>query len=103
MQTFLEWLESLCEERQKSVPPEILKSYEYAFQEKLKELLQRTQDPRLRARFEEMLKCPLRDRRGNCRGFAEYILGALVKNDLGNRYDLEAALAYVVEKMLMDR
>jgi hypothetical protein len=50
-----------------------------------------------------MLDCPIRDRRGNCRTFSEYIYATLLRNGIQHRYDVEAALQYVIEKMLMDR
>jgi hypothetical protein len=50
-----------------------------------------------------MLDCPVRDRYGRCRGFAEFIYASLLRNGIHHRYDIEAALQYVIEKMLMDR
>jgi hypothetical protein len=78
-----------------------LQGYEVEFRRSLEQLIQRTKDPGLRDKFRDMLDCPVRDRQGGCRGFAEYILAALVKNGVHDRYDIEAALAYVAEKMLM--
>jgi hypothetical protein len=97
---FLTWM--VNEAWRPSIDPPVLQSYEHAFQDHLRALIRRTHDPKLRATFEEMLSCPLRDRRGRCRGFAEYIYGALLKNGIDKRYDMEAAIAYVIEKMLMD-
>lgn len=48
-----------------------------------------------------MIDCPVRTAKG-CRGFAEYIYAALIKNGIANQYDVEAALSYVIQKMLMD-
>jgi len=83
------------------VPVEVLQGYEAEFRRSLEQLIQRTKDPELRDKFRDMLDCPVRDRKGGCRGFAEYILSALVKNGIHDRYDIEAALSYVAEKMLM--
>jgi hypothetical protein len=66
-------------------------------------VIRRTQNPALCAELEEMLHCPIRDARGNCRSFTDHILSSLIKNGVHARFDLEAALAYVVEKMLMER
>jgi len=98
---FLTWL--LSEEQGELVPQSVLQSYEFEFRRALERLIQRTQDPALRQRFEDMLDCPIRDSRGVCHTFAEYILSALVRNGIHRRYDIEAALAYVFEKMMMDR
>src|SRR3954454_12540128 len=57
----------------------------------------------LRAELKRMLDCPLRDRRGHCRSFSEYIYATLLRNGIHHRYDVEAALQYVIEKMLLDR
>jgi hypothetical protein len=100
MRTFWEWL--LGEGRQR-LDPAILAGYERAFKDQLARLIGRTSDPALRARLEEMLECPVRDSRGQCRGFADYIHSALIRNGIHQSYDLEAALQYVVEKMLLDR
>jgi len=97
MRTFWEWL--LGETQ--LVPAEVLQGYEQEFRRELHKLIQRTKDPELREKLREMIDCPVRDGQGGCRGFAEYILSALVKHGIHNRYDIEAALAYVAEKMLM--
>jgi len=99
MRTFLDWLQ--CEAWRELVPAEVLQGYEAEFRRSLEQLIQRTKDPTLREKFREMLDCPVRDRQGGCRGFAEYILSALVKHRIHDRYDIEAALSYVAEKMLM--
>jgi hypothetical protein len=97
MPTFREWL--LAEE--KHVPPAVLQAYEHALQAELRRLIQRTQDPALRRKFEEMIDCPIVDSRGNCHRFADYVLAALIRQGLHTRYDMEAALGYVMEKMLL--
>jgi hypothetical protein len=101
MKTFLEWLGQLVEARQQLVAPTVLQAYDFEFKRALNGLIERTADPVLRQKFQDMIDCPIRDGRGGCRGFSEYILSALVKNGIHNRYDIEAALSYVVEKMLM--
>ena len=85
------------------VPHGVLQGYEHAFRQELQRVIRRTQNPTLLAELEDMLDCPVKDARGNCRSFTDYIVGTLIKNGVHARYDLEAALAYVVEKMLMDR
>ena len=101
MEGFLAWL-VLTEDRAR-VSPGVLRGYEFAFKDQLQRVIHRTQNPALRAELEDMLHCPIRDARGNCKSFTNYIVGTLVKNGVHARYDLEAALAYVVEKMLMER
>jgi len=99
MITFLEWL---IESRSPHIDPGVLQGYENAFRQQLQRVIERTQNPALRIEFQKMLNCPVRDNRGNCKSFSDYILGALVKNGIHNRFDIEAAFAYVAEKMLMD-
>jgi hypothetical protein len=96
---FREWL-ALQEGRKDLVPPGVLAGYEYAFRQELQKLIGRTQNPSLRAVLTGLLDCPIRT--GNrCRGFADYIVGALVRNGLHHRYDVEACLAYIFEKLTM--
>lgn len=78
-----------------------MQGYEQAFRAALKTVIERTKNPDLRATFDKMLECPIVDRRGQCRPFANYIVDALLKNGIQQQYDMEAALQYVVEKMLM--
>src|SRR5688500_10194516 len=101
MQTFLQWL--IQEARQPHVDPSILNGYEWEFKRQLQQLIQKTEDPQLKERFRQMLDCPVVDSSGRCREFSEYILSALIKNRIHDRYDIESALGYVMEKMLMDR
>ena len=101
MQTFFQWI--ITEARQPQVDPSILKAYDFEFKRQLQDLIQRSEDPELRQTFLQMLDCPVRDSSGRCRDFSEYILAALVKNGIHHRYDIEAAMSYVIEKMLMDR
>ncbi len=99
MQTFWTWL--LTEDRRDLVPPAVLRSYEQAFRQALEQVIQRTKDSTLRATFQKMLDCPITDRKGNCRPFTSYIVDALIKNGIHQQYDMEAALEYVLEKMMM--
>lgn len=101
MHTFWQWL--LTEDRYDYVPASILLGYDQAFKQALKGVIQRTKDPTLRATFEQMLNCPIMDQRGSCRTFSTYILDALIKNGIQQQYDMESALAYVFEKMMMPR
>jgi len=100
MRTFWEWL---LEGRKGDIEPGVLRGYDQAFKDRLTELIGKTSDQSLRAKLERMLECPVRDNKGNCRGFAEYIHAALLKNRIADQYDIEAALSYVVGKMLTDR
>ena len=101
MQTFFEWI--INEARQPLVDPSILQGYEWEFRRQLEQLIQRTEDPELKQQFQKMLDCPITDSSGRCRDFSEYILGALIKNGIHHKNDIEAAMNYVLEKMLMDR
>jgi hypothetical protein len=98
MTDFLGWL---LEGREASVPHGVLAGYEEAFRDELVRLIRRTQNPTLKAHFTAMLDCPVRDSRGGCRSFSDYILGALIRNGVHRTSDIEAALGYVIEKMLM--
>ena len=103
---FWGWLsqkKELNEARQPFVAPSVLQGYENEFRRHLEQLIQRTDDPQLRQQFSHMLDCPIQDRQGNCRDFSEYILSTLIRQGVHNRYDIEAALGYVLERMLMDK
>jgi hypothetical protein len=99
MQTFLEWLQT--EQRQK-VPQEILNGYEVGFRAALKQLLGKVKDPELRAKFQRMLECPIKDSQGRCQSFTDYILGVLVRRQIHRTTDVEDALNYVYETMMLD-
>ena len=101
MAVFREWL-LITEGRNDLVAPGVLQGYEAAFREELRKVVARTREPRLRAVLADMLDCPVRDARGHCRSFTDLIIGTLLRNGLHRRYDLEACVSYVVEKMLMD-
>jgi hypothetical protein len=98
MTDFLGWL---LEGRQAYVPPGVLAGYEQAFRDELVRLIQRIENPALKAHFTAMLDCPVRDSRGGCQSFTNHIVGALIRNGIHRTSDIEAALGYVVEKMLM--
>lgn len=96
---FWTWL--IGEARHGDIEPAVLQGYERAFRDALLRLIRKTSDPGLHAKLKGMIDCPVRTPRG-CRGFAEYIHSALLKNGIQSQYDIEGALQYVVEKMLMD-
>jgi hypothetical protein len=98
---FWGWL--IGEARRTEIEPAVLHGYDLAFKDELRRLIARTANPALRAKLEKMLDCPVRDRTGQCREFAEYIYAALLKNGIHHAYDLESALQYVVQKMLISR
>jgi hypothetical protein len=100
MLRFREWL-LLVEGRTDLVPPGVLQGYEHAFRQELQKVIQRVENPSFRARLQEMLRCPIRDSRGRCRTFTDYILAALLRHGVQKRYDVEGCLSDVVEKMLM--
>src|ERR1022692_3917058 len=97
MWRFSEWL--LAEERS-LVDPSVLNSYEQAFQQKLEDLIRRTKAPDLRAAFEEMRDCPIKNMNGKCSRFVDYIVAALVRSGCNRQYDLEGSLQRIVFKMI---
>ena len=74
MITFWTFLHNITEERQQAVSDSVLQAYDSEFKRALTDLIQRTKNPDLRAKFVDMMQCPLRDSRGKCRGFSEYIV-----------------------------
>ncbi len=95
---FREWL--LQEERQ-VIDAAVLQGYENAFQQELQKLINRTRDPELKQAFEDMRSCPIKDQRGRCHRFIDYILGSLLRwAGHERRFDLEDALQYIVFRML---
>lgn len=99
---FWSWVRLVVEaQRSEQVPSSIISAYDRAFQDEIEKLVKQTHDPAQRRRFREMLACHLMDANGHCRTFANYILGALIRNRVYERADMQAALAYVVEKMMM--
>jgi hypothetical protein len=101
MRSFLEWFEALCEDRRRTIPPEILRGYDFALRRELQQIAQGIEDPSNRSRFMTLIDCPIIDSSGACRSFADYVLGALIRNGVHPRYDLEQSLQYVFEKMLV--
>ena len=103
MYTFYEWLGQLSEDRNRTVAPEVLQSYDMEMRRQLQQMTTRIHDPHLRAQFLELLDCPLVDAKGRCRNFGDYVLGTLLKSGLDNRYDLEQVVQYIFDKMLTPR
>jgi hypothetical protein len=97
---FREWL--ILQERQ-LFPPDLLQSWEYGFRQGLEQLIQSTRDPVLKAEFERMRNCPIRDQHGQCRSFVDYIIGALIRNGIPQMCDPEEAMAYIFSNLLTDR
>lgn len=93
---FREWL--LNEERH-LIPVPVANSWEGGFQDELVRLIARTKHPALRSEFQKMRSCPVRDNRGNCRGFVDYITGTMIRNRCGLR-DPEDSLARVCHQLL---
>jgi hypothetical protein len=94
---FAEWF--FAEERS-LVDPNVLNSYEKAFQQRLEDLIQRTKDPALRRAFEDMRRCPIKSMDGRCSRFVDYIMAALVKQGCHHLYDVEGSLQRIIYKML---
>jgi hypothetical protein len=84
---FAEWL--LLVERS-LVDPEVLDSYERAFQGGLEALIRRTRDPELRRAFEGMRHFR----------FAKYVVGALTRHGVQQEYDVEDCLQRICFRML---
>jgi hypothetical protein len=101
MQTFWEWL--LAERRQELVPQEVLDGYEHGFLRALERLTSNVQDPILKDKFQQMLDCPIKDARGRCRSFTDYIVGSLVRQGIHKEADVEDVLSYVYQTMMHDR
>ena len=97
MVTFGEWL---LQEERNLVDPYVLDAYEREFQRQLEALIQRTRDPALRQAFEAMRVCPVQDRNGRCSRFVDYMLGALIRHGISQRYDLEDCLQRIIFWML---
>jgi hypothetical protein len=103
MRTFYEWLAAIAEERGQAISPEILKSYDVAIRQQLQAMATTIVDPQVRAQFQELIDCPIIDARGNCRDFGEYVMATLLRSGVQDRFDVEQALQYVFEKMLLPR
>jgi len=100
MVAFQEWL--FAEERS-LVDRAVLSSYDRAFQQQLEQLIGRTKDPELRKAFSDMRECPIKDRSGHCRSWAEFIVSALIRHGCHHHIDLDDALQYIVFRMLSRR
>ncbi len=101
METFLDWL--VNERRQELVPQEVLDGYEQGFRQALVQLLGKVRDSVLREKFQAMLNCPIKDARGQCRSFTDYILSALVRHGIHRQADIDDALSYVYQTMMLDK
>lgn len=101
MRDFWQWV--VWETRQQAVPQEVLATFETGFKEALTRLIARTKDLQLKDQFIDMLDCPIVDKRGHCRKFSEYIVSALLKNGIQERFDIEEVLSYLLQHMLLDR
>ncbi len=82
----------LLQERQQ-VDPATLQSLEQGFHQALEKLIARTRDPVLRVEFEKMRSCPIRDARGRCNTFTDYLLGTLIRRGC-HGVDYEDAMQY---------
>jgi hypothetical protein len=96
MVAFREWL--LWEERQ-VVDPAVLAGYDYAFNAELEKLIQRTRNLPLRRTLEGMRDCPVRTKSGRCTGWADYILGGLLRH-CPKKVDPEQGLNHIAFRML---
>lgn len=94
---FADWL---FLEEQSYFDPAVLDSYEQAFQQQLGLLIARTRDPELHRTFEDMRRCPVKNRSGRCSRFINYIVGALMRNGCHHQFDLEDSLQRIVFRML---
>ena len=94
---FKEWL--LAEKRD-LVPPEVIQQWERGFRQGLETLIRRTSDPDLRSTFEAMRDCPVKDLKGHCRSFTDYVVGTMVRHGVHRKTDIEDALAYAYEAMM---
>ena len=101
MQDFWEWL--VAERRQELVPQEVLDGYEHGFRRALEQLMGSVEDPILQDKFREMLDCPIKDSRGRCRSFTDYILAALVRHGIHKEADVEDVLSYVYQTMMHNK
>lgn len=101
MQTFWNWL--LAERRHELVPQEVLDGYEHGFRRALEQLMNKVQDPVLRDKFGQMLDCPIKDAKGRCRSFTDYIVAALVRHGIHKEADVEEVLSYVYQTMMHDK
>ena len=74
MDTFWEWLAGLNEDRQKTIAPEILTSYDTEIRSQLERLAQQIDDPGVRKQFQAMIDCGIIDSTGRCRSWASYVV-----------------------------
>jgi hypothetical protein len=78
-QTVADWLKAVVlEVWRRRIDAGVLAGYEFAFKDELRKGIERTQNPALRAKRVEILDCPVRDSRGQCRSFSYRISSALI-------------------------
>ena len=65
-------------------------------------MIARTRDANLRREFEKMKSTGIRSGKGT-RGFADYAVACMVKNQLGRRFNLPDCLAYIYEQLLGEK
>ncbi len=97
MVAFREWLFHVERE---IIDRAVIAGYDRAFQQGLDELIQRTKDPVLKATFERMRDCNIKTSSGSCISFANYLVGALIRNNIHRHSDPEQALNYMAFRLL---
>ncbi len=78
----------------------VIAGYDQAFRHGLEELIQRTKDPVLKATFEKMRNCNIKSSSGSCISFANYLVGAIIRNNIHRHSDPEQALNYMAFRLL---
>jgi len=96
---FKEWL--ILQER-REVDPATLQGVEQGFRRALDQLIARTNDPVLRAEFQKMRTCPIRDSQGRCRDFTDYVLGTFLRHGCYG-IDLDDAMQHAFFQLVSPR
>ena len=78
----------------------VIAGYDRAFLQGLDGLIQRTQDPVLRSTFEGMRSCNIKTSSGSCVSFGNYLVGAILRNNVHRHSDPEQALNYMAFRLL---
>lgn len=76
---------------------------EIELRHRMEQLSQQIEDPGLRKQFRSMINCGILNSAGRCQSWGNYILDELVKTGVGNRHDLEEALKFVMNVLLLPR
>jgi hypothetical protein len=97
MVSFASWLFLIERE---IIDGSVVAGYNHAFQQGLEDLIQRTKDPVLRATFERMRGCNIKTASGSCVSFANYLAGAIIRNNIHRHSDPEQALNYLAFRLL---